>query len=52
KTITYATSCRNNVWQYGMKRIASDFLSHRDEAETDENRPNPALHRFLLYCVG
>ena len=24
----------DNGWQYGMKRIASDFLSNRDEVET------------------
>jgi len=40
-----------NGWQYGMKRIASDFLSNQHRAETGKRRSKSALHRFLLYCA-
>lgn len=40
-----------NVLQYGMNRIACNFVSNRNKAETGERHYKSALHRFLLYCV-
>jgi hypothetical protein len=38
---------KHNVLQYGMKRIASDFVTNLNKAEMCENAPN---QHFTAFC--